>query len=354
MRRWFSCRGCCDQQNSGLVLWTSVAVAIASALLVSLDAFGETLIVSNRADETFQYWDTETQEELGTVKVGVGAHEFVVSPDGRTLVGSCYGSGPRHSKPDRRLVVVDLERPNEEPRMIDLGDHPRPNDMRYMADGETLVVTSEVRQCLLIVDVPSGAVIREVKFDEPAGHMMAMSPDGAEAYVPCVSSGKVMIVNLDAARTDAPVGIDTKLGAEGVDLSPDGRWLWVASNLTNWISVIDTESRSVVQEFEAPGSPFRVRFLPDGASVAVAHPISHELRIYDTETYELRHAVPMQQGLPTCLAVSADGDMVYAVCGQTQRIGAVNVEAGKVEHWYETGRTPDAVAITPLDVVFGE
>ena len=188
--------------------------------------------------------------------------------------------------------------------MIDLGDHPRPNDLRFHPDGRHVIVTSEVRQAVLVVDVVEGAVVREAKFNEPAGHMIATSPDGERAYVPCVMSGAVVEVNLAADADPVVMGsIETAAGAEGVDLSPDGRWLWVASNRSNSIAVIDTSTRSVVETLEVPGFPFRVRFTPDGTTVVVSCPMSNEVRLFDAATREERGVVALGEGTPTSIAI---------------------------------------------------
>ena len=79
-----------------MTLRAVVISALLSSFMVSVlahSAAADTLLVSNRGDATVQLIDTETGETVSTIKAGVGAHEFAVSPDGRVIVGSCYGSG---------------------------------------------------------------------------------------------------------------------------------------------------------------------------------------------------------------------------------------------------------------------
>ncbi|MEL6431609.1 MAG: hypothetical protein AAFR54_20735, partial [Planctomycetota bacterium] len=177
----------------------SLTLLIAAAASAGV-AHAQTVIVSNRGDETIQLYDVEKRETIATHDVGVGAHEFAVSPDGRTVVGACYGSGPMHKKPDNRLVVIDLDAPSE-PRMVDLGDNPRPNDLAFIG-ADRLVVTSEVEQRLLVLDTETWEIEREVPFDVPGGHMLAVSPDGKRAFVPSVPTGKVALVDLGGEQSD--------------------------------------------------------------------------------------------------------------------------------------------------------
>ena len=177
-------------------------------------ATADTLVVSNRGDETVSIFDTKTHELVAQPNIEVGAHEFAVAPDGFTVVGSCYGSGPQHRDPDQRLVVFDLRSP-EEARMIDLKDNPRPNDIRFVGE-KSVAVTSEVRQRVLVVDVENGSIERSIDHKHAAGHMLAAAPDGSRAYVSCVAPGSVVAVDLKAEPKVA-WKTTTAFGAEGID-----------------------------------------------------------------------------------------------------------------------------------------
>jgi YVTN family beta-propeller protein len=324
-----------------------VSCALTAAAIAAAPAHAGTLIVSNRGDETIQLIDTATRQTIRTIAAGVGAHEFAVSPDGRTVVGSCYGSGPQHQIPDQRLVVLDLREPDAA-RLIDLGDNPRPNDLRFLPDGRSVAVTSEVRQRVLVVDVAAGQVTHEADLDHPAGHMLALSPDGRRAYVPSVLSGQVLVVDLAPGAEDAVVGsVMTAFGAEGVDLSPDGRWLWVASNKAQSVAVVDTTELEVVQTIPTQGYPFRVRFTPDGEQVLVALPALHAVRVFDAQTREHRGDVDLPNGQPTSIAVSADSERAYVVCGAIGKVAEIDLATLEVAHWFQTGPIPDAIAGTP-------
>ena len=328
----------------GLGAVRRAAVLFCAALGAGAAAHADTLLVSNRGDGTVGVYDTDAKKLTATVPAGVGAHEFAVSPDGRTVVGSLYGSGPQHQVPDNRLMVVDLDNLTGV-RLIDLGDNPRPNDMRFL-DAGTLVVTSEVRERLLLVDVADGEIDASIPFGQSAGHMLAVSPDESRAYVPSVRSGVVSVVSLDPTATERVIGtVQTAFGAEGVDASPDGKRVWVACHQTQAIMVIDAEKLEVTQTIQTDGFPFRVRFTPDGSRVIVAHPGAHELRIYDVETGEVTAEAELPGGQPTSLAVSPDGASVFAVCGPVSKIAEIEVQTGKVVHWYDTGAVPDAIAV---------
>lgn len=318
------------------------ASAVALVLAASF-AHADTLVVSNRGDNSVQVFDTKTREQLVRVDAGVGAHEFAISPDGDMLVGSCYGSGHQHQTPDKRLVVIDLRTP-EKPALIDLGDNPRPNDIRFLPGGRSVLVTSEVRQRLLEVDLDKKSVARSIDFGETTGHMLALSPDASRAYVPCVMSGKVMIIDLIKGETVGTV--ETAFGAEGVDISPDGSRLWVACNRSDSIAIVDATERKLVRMIQTDGFPFRVRFTPDGAKVVISHPGTSDVRVYDAATGDEKSRVELAGGQPTSIVVSSDSGRAYVVCGPLSKIAEIDLRESRVSHWFETGPVPDALAVT--------
>ncbi len=305
----------------------------------------DTLIVSNRGDNTVQLFDTQTKSEIAKVYTEVGAHEFAVSPYGKQVIGSCYGSGPGHQIADNRLLVIDLESLSI-PQLIDLGDNPRPNDIRFLADGRQYVVTSEARRKLLLIDAKTNKVNREVLFDQPAGHMLALSSDGTTAYVPCVQTGKVVVVDLSESGSARNTLIETAIGSEGIDISPDGKHVWIACNRSDEIHVIDTAKNQVVEKLSTDGFPFRLRFTPDGKHVFVSHPNANEVRVFDSNSRKAIARIPIDNGMPTGLSISSDGKRAYVVCSRIKKIAEINIDNFGVTHFYDTGNEPDGIAVT--------
>ena len=249
------------------------------------------------------------------------------------------------------MFVLDVETLGP-PRFISLGDNLRPNDIRFLPGDDLIVVTSEVRNRVVEVDVESGAVVREFAYGEPAAHMLATSPDGSRVFVPCVGSGRVMVV--DRAKGEVVGTVETAHGAEGVDVSPDGARVWVACNRSNSIAVIDAATLEVVQTIPADGFPFRVRFAQRGRSVVVSHPGTDEVRVYNAKDGTVRGVVPVPDAQPTSIAISGDGSRAFVVCGATSKIAEIDLAKLEVVHWYETGPEPDAIAVSKAKPVVGQ
>ena len=105
------------------------------------------------------------------------------------------------------------------------------------------------------------------------------TPDGRKLYVANVGSGSVTSIELETGEVET---IPAGKGAEGIDVSPDGREVWVGSNDEHTLKVIAVATDSVVATFGSGGRvPIRVKFTPDGRQVWVSSAESNTVTVVD-------------------------------------------------------------------------
>ncbi|MEW6269774.1 MAG: YncE family protein [Thermodesulfobacteriota bacterium] len=98
---------------------------------------------------------------------------------------------------------------------------------------------------------------------------MALSPDGARAYVANGLAGSVAVVDLATRRVVANV----RTGAEplGVAVSPDGARVYVTNFQSGTLSVVDASSNAVVATLPVAGAPRAIAVTPDGRFAWLTH-----------------------------------------------------------------------------------
>ncbi len=304
------------------------------------------VLFATRGDERITALDAKTLEPLWNKSLGVGAHELAISPDGAVAAGSAYGGpGQHHHPPDHRLAIFNLRDP-EKPRIIDLKEHIRPNDLAFFPDNRHLLVTSEAKSALLKVDTETGEIVQTIALGHTAGHMLAADFERNRAYVSHVTDGVVTAVDLESGEVLGV--INTGPGAEGIAVSPDGKSVWCANNRSNSITIIDTEKLEPVRTFDRAGFPFRVRFTPDGTHVIASLPESASLAIFDATSGDLlREASLATVGpnpMPTSIATSPDSTTAYVVCNKPPQIVAVEIASGNITaHHMPMGTIPDGL-----------
>ncbi|MDP8207283.1 MAG: beta-propeller fold lactonase family protein [Candidatus Electryonea clarkiae] len=97
----------------------------------------------------------------------------------------------------------------------------------------------------------------------------------------------------------------------GLSLTSDGSKLYVANSVTDNISVISTESKTVTSTIDLPGTyPWDVQTSPDGESVYVSCLESKLLAVISTSSDEVTDTIPVGAN-PTSLCLSPDGEIIY-------------------------------------------
>jgi YVTN family beta-propeller protein len=319
------------------------------------------VVVLNKGEATgmiFAPGAVEHERKFGT---GEGPHEVAITPDGARAVVSNYGG----MKPGSTLSVVDL-RGNEPVRTIDLGDPARPHGLAFLPGGVRLLVTAEVRQAVLIVNIDTGEVESTIDTDQIATHMVVLAPDAKRAYASNVGSGSLSVIDLAEKKTIRTIVCGK--GAEGLDVSPDGKEVWVANNQAGTISIVNAETLELSATIDCPGFPIRVTFTRDGKSVLVSAAQDGGLVIFDPARRErsgriVLHdpATPLAPAppdfgdspIPIGSVVSADSRWAFVALARAGQVASVDLAERRVVRWLNAGVAPDGVAMLPLGAPAG-
>ena len=276
--------------------WVSMLLGLLASNAMALDG---TLIVSNRTGGSISFIDLPTGVEVARVPVGPFIpHEVDVSSDGRLALTSEYGP---NNEPGRHVILMDIATATILSR-IDLGPDSRPHTALFLPDGRRAVATMQDSDQLALIDLEAERVIRTYPTGGREGHMVRLSPDGSRAYVTSrLGTGTLSVIFLDEERDT--VVIETGPGAEGLDVSADGRWVWVANRQERSISVVDAESLEVVAELDSRPYAGRIEMGPDGYAIVPnggggGEPVPQYLRLFDVQSRAMITEVPLRDGRP--------------------------------------------------------
>ena len=300
------------------------ATVLLVAMAASVAAQDGTLLVVNGDHQagSVSFFDLATEGEVARLPIGVRTpHEVAVSPDGRWAVTSEYG--PNAAPVGRRVVVIDV--PNARVAgYIDLGPNSRPHDSVFLPDSRRALVTMEAVDQLALVDVVALELLRTYPIGDGAreGHMVQLSPDATRAYVAGrQGEGTVSVIYLHEER--APTVITTGLGAEGLAVTADGEEVWVLNQEEDSISVIDTRTLRVTNNFPSADQPRRTAALSGGRVVIVSgNQAGASLRIYADDTWAVLHDISISALLP--------GDEGYGFLVQDQHGFISNRTGGRI------------------------
>lgn len=238
------------------------------------------LVVVHKGSDDIHIIDLRNREKRTIVTAGRNSHEIAISPDGRTAVIGDYGEDGGVN-PGNTLTVLDLV-PPVEARTIVLGEFRAPHGVDFF-DDERVLVTAELDQAALLVNVFSGEIETVMRTGQQLGHM-AVTDGEYRAYVSNLRSANVSVFGLPDGELigQVPVGY----GPEGLAVSPDGAEVWVGNRGEDTISVIDTAAMAVTHTLEAGAFPARLAFTRDGARVLVSNVEDGSISVFDAETKE--------------------------------------------------------------------
>jgi YVTN family beta-propeller protein/VCBS repeat-containing protein len=163
---------------------------------------------------------------------------------------------------------------------------------------------------------------------------VAVSPDGTRVYVANWVEGK--IIQLDP-NTLAPVGQPIAVAGGGDDMvfSPDGTRLYVANDgAPGSLTVIDTNSRSVVGTIPTTYDTTDMAMSSDGRTLYLADGYYNRIQVLDTNTKSVVGYIPLgsqsYNGNPGGIALSPDGRWAYVTDPDNATVSVIDLTSRTV------------------------
>jgi len=205
--------------------------------------------------------DTASLEKVKSIPTKGGIHNVYVSPDGRHVVaGSIAG---------RVMTVIDQK--TDEPMWTLFNEGVRPLAFETNADGSTkrlfvqisdlhgfAVVDfekrAEVARVMLPNDIPAEKVDKG-PFNASPSHGLGVAPDGKTLWVTSRPNARAYAYSLPDLKLLG--GVDVGGRPDWVTFTPDSRLVYVATENTDSVVVIDVAARKEVTRIKVGSRPKR-------------------------------------------------------------------------------------------------
>jgi YVTN family beta-propeller protein len=304
------------------------------------DGSSALLLALNKGDQTLAIVDATTLQVLGRAASGPDPHEVVGSADGTLAYITNYTAGNGFAN---SLSVVDLTTRKALPP-IDLGSMSRPHGLALA--GGRIYFTAEGSRSIGRYDPSSRKVDWTLSTGQDGTHMIIAASDLRRLFTSNLGSASVCIIDAtggDWRVTVVPVG----RGAEGFDLSPDGKELWVANAQDGTVSIIDAAARQVALTVNVPfRRANRLKFTPDGTRVLISDLGAPELFVLDAASHAIVKRVDLGGGAAG-IQMAPDGSRAFVSVGSRNSVAVVDLKTLAVTSRIETGPGPDGLAWVP-------
>lgn len=190
-----------------------------------------------------------------------------------------------------------------------------------------------------IIDASNHTIVDEIKVGESVSHGIAITPDNLKLYTGDLDNGKVFVYNIKEKKLTKT--IETNKRIHGIDISPDGRYVLLASGALevddryNYIQYIDTETDEVIKTIKSDAkSPAHIDFTKDSKYAYVANVMSNDISIVDIKKGEIISSIKVGI-MPNEVEPSPDDKFIYVANVQEGSISVVDMavkkEIGKIK-----------------------
>lgn len=308
---------------------------------------------------------TTGKVESTTLTEEQGPHEVAISPDGRTAVAPNYGLARQgdHALPGEGSSLTVSDTATGRSRTLDVSPYYRPHGVEYL-DADRVAVTADGKNkdlsagYVLIVNVRTGKIERALETKQPGSHLVRLSADGSKLLVTNIQGQSLTVLDKNSGRILKQIA--TGKGAEGIDLSPDGREIWVANQEQDGgtMTVIDANTLETKETFAAPGGPIRVKFTPDGSRVFTSDRAGNSLSVYDAKSRRQIGKVEFEvtkcdaktrkplsaSSVPMQIVTPPGSPYLYVANSHSDIVSVVDTRSLDVVGYYKAGTKPDPMA----------
>ena len=339
-----------------------LAGCVATTIVSAQAGPSGSLLVLAKSDQMLAIVDPATLKVLARVPSGPDPHEVVASTDGRVAYISNYNGG------NNTITSVDLVGMKALPP-IDLGPLRAPHGLTFV--GGKLWFTAEGAKVIGSYDPASGKVDWVLGTGQNRTHMIHVSDDLKRIVTSNVSSATMTIIEKAVGGGRGGPGgpggrgagpgpgggrgggqqgdwdetvVSVGRGAEGFDVSPDGREAWAANAQDGTVSIVDLATKKVTQTLAANVTGAnRLKFTPDGKRVFISTLGGPDLTIIDAATRGDVKRLKIGRGAAG-IQMQPDGLRAYVACTPDNYVVIVDLKSLEVVGQIDAGRQPDGLA----------
>lgn len=315
----------------------------------------EALLVLSKGDHTLAIVDPSNFKVVAKAPSGEDPHEVVASTDGKFAYISNYGGGSLNT-----LTVVDLVN-QKTVKTVDLGALRGPHGLDYA--GGKVWFTAEAAKAIASWDPSRNVIDWIMGTGQERTHMIIVSPDLKRIFTTNVNGPSVSIIEKSTPppprpndkqddkkgpqpprganweQTVVPVG----RGAEGFDVSPNGKELWTANAQDGTVTIIDLATKKATATLQANvGGANRLKFTPDGKHVFISSLSGSGVAILDAASHKELKRFPNAGAAG--IQMQPDGKRAYIASTRGGAVDVVDLKTLEITGKIDAGPQPDGMA----------
>ena len=238
-------------------------------------------------------------------------------------------------------TVVVLEKQSKKIiKTIETGGRPR--DLKFNFDFSKLYVVVSEENHILEIDTKKLIILDQIKTgDDP--EIFDIDYNNNYAAVSNEDDNQLTIINLNNKKIIARIN-DVGVEPEGVNFSPDGKLIYVTSEGTSSVLIIDAIEKKIVNEILVGSRPRRGLFVNGGTEYWVSNELSGTVGVIDTTKQEIKKTIKFtikgireQQITPVDFAYAKKNNLVFVTLGNANHVAVVDVNTYEIKKYILVG-----------------
>jgi YVTN family beta-propeller protein len=221
-----------------------------------------------------------------------------------------------------------------------------PAGIAITPDGATAYLTNTQNGTVTPVNLVTGRAGSPVPVGkDPEG--IAITPNGATAYVTAVLSGTVTPIRIADNSAGKPVmGANGGVGNDGIAITPNGKTAYVTNFISDTVTPIDLATNVFGKPIPVGHAPENVAITPNGATAYVVNQGSDTVTPVSTATNTPGKPIRVGAG-PFGIAITPNGTTAYVTNMESGTVTPISTATNTAGRAIPVGEGPAAIAITP-------
>ena len=321
-----------------MLQWIGAGTLLAASAVSTTWAAGTGyLFVSSEKDHAVSVLDGDSYALVKQIRTAARPRHLRFTPDRSRIYVAC-GDGDA-------IDVIDVAKLELVDRIGPIGD---PEAFEFSPDGETLYISLEDDAQLGILNLRAYFAGREEKPELTVAEVSEGGGDDDDDEED--EEGGEEDEDEEGEDDDNGVEIEgmstVEVGEEpeGILVSPDGKTVFVTSEVANMVHVVDTASASIRANIVAGNRPRRFALTPGGDSLWVTNELSGSVSVVDLDTMQVTDTVEFkprgfrpEDVTPVGITMTGDGQTAFVALGRANHVAVVDVASRDVEDYILVG-----------------
>ena len=318
-----------------MLQWIGAGALLAVASTATTWAAGTGyLFVSSEKDHAVSVLDGESYALVKQIRTAARPRHLQFTPDRSRIYVAC-GDGDA-------IDVIDVARLELVDRIGPIGD---PEAFEFSPDGETLYISLEDDAQLGILNLRAYFAGREEKPELTVAEITeGDDDDGDDDDEEDEENGEEGEDDDNGVEIEGMSTVEVGEEPEGILVSPDGKTVFVTSEVANMVHVVDTASASIRANIVAGNRPRRFALIPGGDSLWVTNELSGSVSVVDLDTMQVTDTVEFkpkgfrpEDVTPVGITMTRDGETAFVALGRANHVAVVDVASRDVEDYILVG-----------------